>query len=1045
MSTAEFGHYNSTVAHWTMSARSMRLAIVLGAGLILATLIGGSTLLLERTRQTALHAVDTTLQNAALVVENTINRQLLQVDGALASLPALFATVASQNGEIDQPAATRLLRSFNFATFAFRDLLLIRPDGTLWAAARPRPRNQPPPRISPPDRVPHPGAVGVGGPERNPLTGDWSWLLARPITLPGVGELQAVAEVPVSFITTLLAPVGEIPGLRIYIERPDGLLLASLPHDELKIGKPLVPAIINLGADNIPFFVPPKIMRTATVAISRHTLYPDVQVTLTLALSTAMADWVRDRNRLLIVVAVAGVLLLALAVALYAAMRERERVEIERMKSRNMLDSAIESMSDGFVMWDEQDRLITCNERYREMYSISAPYIKAGAVFEDIIRAGAAIGQYPQAGNDIERFVRDTVEWHRGNHGSLERLLPDGRWVLITERHTSSGGTVGIRTDITALKEALSSLAVANERVSQAIAEVQSQNVALMERDFALRTQNMLFTAALNNMSQGLLMVDSERRLIVCNNRFLDIFRITATQPSPGITTAALFHSIESGGGLSPDAVRKIYRNQEDLAASQRSGLFVTIDDDHLALAVSQCPLSDGGWVATYEDVTEQQRTEGRIRFLAHHDTLTQLPNRALFHDRMDEVLGHLTNDGGRLALLYLDLDKFKYVNDTLGHPAGDTLLESVARRLRACVRDSDIVARLGGDEFAILYLSPELPAAAMALAQRVIDTIGAPYQLGQRPVHVGVSIGIAIASGSETDGDTLLKNADMALYQAKAKGGRSYCIFEADMEANLHARLTSEADLRVALEREQFEIHYQPIHDLQSDQLCGFEALLRWNHPTRGVVLPGQFIPLAEELGIIKPIGAWIFQKACVDAVRYLGDVKVAVNLSPIQLEDDGIIGIIRSALSVSGLDPARLEIEITESALLKNSTMTIALLVRLHDLGLSIALDDFGTGYSSLSYLRSFPFDKIKIDRLFISEMATRDDCAAIVSSVVSLAARLGMTTTAEGVETNEQLNLVRDVGCSSAQGYLFGRPQPIQKAAEMITAQSMIGVQN
>jgi predicted signal transduction protein with EAL and GGDEF domain len=365
-----------------------------------------------------------------------------------------------------------------------------------------------------------------------------------------------------------------------------------------------------------------------------------------------------------------------------------------------------------------------------------------------------------------------------------------------------------------------------------------------------------------------------------------------------------------------------------------------------------------------------------------------------------------------------------------LATPPVTPYLDAVGRRLQAGARDSDLVARLGGDEFAILYLSSELRGAAIALAERLINTLDAPYQLGQRQVEVGVSIGIAIATGADMDGDPLLKNADMALYQAKAMGRGTYCVFEADMEARLSARLTSEADLRVALEREQFEIYYQPIVELRSDRLCGFEALLRWNHPTRGLVLPGQFIPLAAEPGIIMSIGAWLFRQACSDAVRSLGDVKIAVNLSPIQLEDDGIIEIVSSALSASGLDPTLLEIEITESALLKDSEVTIALLARLHRLGLSIALDDFGTGYSSLSYLRSFPFDKITIDRLFISEMATRDDCAAIVSSIVSLAARLGMTTTAEGVETQEQLELVRDVGCSSAQGYLFGRPQPISK---------------
>jgi len=278
-----------------------------------------------------------------------------------------------------------------------------------------------------------------------------------------------------------------------------------------------------------------------------------------------------------------------------------------------------------------------------------------------------------------------------------------------------------------------------------------------------------------------------------------------------------------------------------------------------------------------------------------------------------------------------------------------------------------------------------------------------------------------------------------MALYQAKSRGRGMYCIFEPEMETRLHARLATEADLRVALERKQFEVFYQPLVDLHSGCLCGFEALLRWNHPTRGLVMPGLFIPSAEELGIIKSIGAWVLSQACADAVQYFGGTKVAVNLSPIQLEDDEVVGTVSAALSASGLDPTRLEIEITESALLNKNARTIALLRRLHDLGLSIALDDFGTGYSSLSYLRSFPFDVIKIDRLFISEMATREDCTAIVGAIVSLADKLGMTTTAEGVETDEQLRLVRDLGCTTVQGYLIGRPQPIHKVIEYIEATS------
>ena len=1026
--------WSVVTAHPVMPARRIGIIVALGATLLLATLVCGSALFLERARQTALHAANATLQNAALVVTTTINRELLQVDGALVSLPSIFATAGNQKGDVDPDAARRLLRAFNFETFSFRDLLLVHPDGTIWVTARPRPANQ---RLllTPPEAgaAQHPGTVAVEGPIYNGTTGDWSWYLSRPISLSGVGQLQAVAEVPVPSILALLAPVAAVPGLQIYIQRPDGSRLASFPNDELKVGKYQVVAFSRLGPESVAFGLPSTVITTPTVAVWRNTLYPDVQVALTLDLSVALADWVRDRDRLLIVLALACLLVLALAGTLYAALRQRERVETERKKSRDLLDSAIEAMSDGFVMWDEQDRLLACNHRFREIYALSAPFIHPGAKFEDIIREGAKIGQYPQAGDNIEGFVRETLEWHHGNQGSLERLLPDGRWVLITERQNPTGGIVGIRTDITIIKQTLAELAEANERANRAVEEVRLHNLTLTERDHELRVRNMLFTAALNNMSQGLLMVDSDRRVIVCNKRFHDMFRISASDASPGTTTASLFHAIENRAGLSPRAVESIYQQQEELAASQRGGTFVSTEDDALALAVSQRPLPDGGWIATYEDVTERQQTETRIRFLAHHDALTNLPNRVLFRSKIAEALSQLTADGNDLALLYLDLDRFKLINDTLGHPAGDALLEVAARRLQGCIRSTDFVARLGGDEFAVLYPSRDLPGAATAQAQRIIESLSAPYQLGHRKVEIGASIGIAIAAGPNINGDTLLRNADMALYQAKARGRGAFCVFEPDMEVRLHARLSSEADLRVALDQHQFEIYYQPVLDLRSDRVHKFEALLRWNHPERGLVMPGQFIPLAEELGIIKSIGAWILRQACLDAVHHLGGAQVAVNLSPIQLEDGDIVEIVSDAITGAGLDPARLEIEITKSALLNNSVQTTALLRELHDLGLSIALDDFGTGYSSLSYLRSFPFDVIKIDRLFISELTTRDDCAAIVAAIVSLADRLGMTTTAEGVETNEQVRLVRELGCTSIQGYLLGRPQPICKAVE------------
>jgi diguanylate cyclase (GGDEF)-like protein len=698
-----------------------------------------------------------------------------------------------------------------------------------------------------------------------------------------------------------------------------------------------------------------------------------------------------------------------------------------------VLESAIESMSDGFVMWDADDNLVLCNQQFRHIYQLSADFIYPGARFEDIIRGGAKQGRYPEAGDDIEAFVQATVTWHRQNHGPMERELPSSRWALVTERHIPGGGTVGIRTDITDLKRALSNLAAANERARHAMEEVQLQNVALRERDRALHIQNVLFDAALNNMSQGLLMTDRNQRMIVFNKRFLDLFAIDPSRFGPGLPMNDIFMRMSVSGAIPDSMVETIYLKQRGFADARQSGTFVVSGEGGQSIAVSQRPIADGGWVATYEDVSEQRRAEEHIRFAAHHDALTKLPNRVLFRIRLDEMIINLAHRDTGLALLYLDLDRFKHVNDTLGHPIGDALLEAAGRRLLSCLRGADIVARLGGDEFAIAFESGDLPAAAEHLGHRVIETLGTPYNLVGHTVIVGASIGIALAGDGEMNADTLLKNADMALYQAKAKGRGVCSLFEADMERQLLSRLAIEEDLRDALDRDEFELLYQPLWDLGSNRIAGFEALIRWNHPVRGTVSPGQFIQIAEETGQIRSIGGWALNRACADAMKLPDDVKIAVNLSGAQFDTGDIVEIVAAALDASGLPANRLELEITETTLLKNNETTLTLLFRLHALGLRIALDDFGTGYSSLSYLRTFPFDKIKIDQSFVREMATRADCAAIVSSIVALANKLNITTTAEGIETVDQLELIRATGCTEAQGYLFSVPRPLREVLD------------
>jgi diguanylate cyclase (GGDEF)-like protein len=486
---------------------------------------------------------------------------------------------------------------------------------------------------------------------------------------------------------------------------------------------------------------------------------------------------------------------------------------------------------------------------------------------------------------------------------------------------------------------------------------------------------------------------------------------------------------MQTSGQFPADVLENAYLKQYGLADAQQSGTFVMTGEHGRSIAISQRPIADGGWIATYEDVSEQRRAEEHVRFAAHHDALTSLPNRVLFRIRLDEMITSLTHPGTGLALLYVDLDRFKQVNDTLGHPMGDALLEATGRRLLNCLRDTDIIARLGGDEFAIAHVSSDLPAAAEHLARRLINTLSAPYKLAGHTIIGGASIGIALTYTAEMDPDTLLKNADMALYQSKAKGRGIFSLFEPEMATQLITRLAIEEDLREALDRQEFELLYQPLYDLSNDRIAGFEALIRWHHPVRGTVSPLQFIPIAEETGLIHSIGAWVLNKACADAMKLPDDVRMAVNLSPAQFDTGDIVEIVAAALDASSLPANRLELEITETTLLNNNDNTIALLVRLHALGLRIALDDFGTGYSSLTYLRIFPFDKIKIDQSFVREMVTRPDCAAIVHSVVALANKLNITTTAEGIETLDQLKLVRETGCTEAQGYLFSVPRPLQ----------------
>jgi diguanylate cyclase (GGDEF)-like protein len=432
--------------------------------------------------------------------------------------------------------------------------------------------------------------------------------------------------------------------------------------------------------------------------------------------------------------------------------------------------------------------------------------------------------------------------------------------------------------------------------------------------------------------------------------------------------------------------------------------------------------------IAWYRRTNEKKRAEKRIHFLALHDALTGLANRALFAEKVNEALARLEQVREIFSILLLDLDRFKSVNDSLGHPVGDALLKAVADRLQSCVRRTDLVARLGGDEFAILQIGEKQQrAAAVALATRIQGAITAPYDIEGYQVTIGTSVGIALAPEHGAQFDGLLKCADVSLYEAKYAGRGRHCFFDSTLAEKADARLMLETDLRNAVRRDEFEVRYQPLVEAASRRPCGAEALVRWRHPTRGIISPNAFIPAAEEINLVVEIGEWVLRTACIDATSWPQHIKLAVNLSPVQFGEGDLVGSVCRALVDSGLASERLELEITESVLLKNNAENVALLHQLKNLGVSIVLDDFGTGFSSLSYLKMFPFDKIKIDRSFVNEIESRDDCAAIVSAVIGLGRTLHIETTAEGVETEQQFLQLRAAGCTFAQGYLFGRPVP------------------
>lgn len=669
-------------------------------------------------------------------------------------------------------------------------------------------------------------------------------------------------------------------------------------------------------------------------------------------------------------------------------------------RSKKLLETVLENMPHGVCMFDSNRNVIVSNKHYGEMYGLAPERTKSGMKLSDILEAHVAARHCTC---DVKAYVAD----HLAGAGLLEpsyvvNELSNGSVFAINRQPLPDGGLIEIHQNIT------------NIRLTEAWADAARQE--LLEMQFA--------------MDQAVIVAvtDLKGRITYANDNFCRL---------SGYGREELLgqnHRILNSGYHSAAVFREMFRRigkgevwRGELCNKAKDGSLYWVDTVITAqLGPDGKPIA---YIAIRIDITARKLAEAGISYAARHDSLTGIANRAVLKEKMDEAAGRLRQNGEAFTVFMLDLDGFKYINDTLGHAAGDRLLVELALRLKNSLRGNEIVARLGGDEFAIVQCAEtNQREAAIALAIRLLEVISRPFDLDGHNTAIGTSIGIALAPENGADTGELLKKADLALYRVKSEGRNSFSFFDEELSKDATSRLLLANDMRAALSRNEFELHYQPVFDAKTSRPCGVEALVRWRHPVAGLMAPDRFIWLAEETGLMEPLGQWILERACQDAASWPQNIKVAVNLSAAQFRSGALFDVILCALVESGLPPERLELEITESLFLQNKESHGIVIQQLKNIGVTIVLDDFGTGYASLSYLTMFPFDKIKIDKSFTQGLSSRVDCAAVVASVLSLARGLDIAVTAEGVETKQQFELLRAAGVDQVQGYLFGRPSPI-----------------
>ncbi|WP_439401780.1 EAL domain-containing protein [Bradyrhizobium sp. DASA03068] len=990
--------------------------VFLVAGIFIATAVA-----VGEFRERTLANRERELENTVKLIARHFDQQFEDSDVVAADLigqmnlpeitsPAMFRE------RMSGPAANQMLRSKISSVSYLGDIAIYDAEGELinWSRAQPLPKINVSSRAYFQSFKFNPAAEPVILESvRSFLIGKWTTVVARRLRGADGTFLGAmVRRIDPDSYQQYFASVALADGTAISLLDREGKLLARYPHAEELIGRnfkdaPLMQKVLAEGGQQTLRGRSPVTGEERLGSAASLTHFPLVIIATNIT-AAALADW---RQQTGFMVATAGFSAGVIALILYLIIRQinrqnreaQQRIEAERLR----LDTALNNMSQGLILYDAGGTIVTCNRRYAEMFGLSHDVIKPGCHIREAMYHRKERGAFD---GDVEAFCAEVMRVvAEGTVSTLTHQLANGRAFQVINTPLAQGGWVATIEDIT-----------------------ERRNLE-QERD-----RNYTFLREIiDHIPSQITVKDARTRQYLLLNVVAEQLFGQSRQDVVGKTAFDIF----------PEGAAAHITDDDSRALKSAKGLF---KDEHAwqmpgmglrYITSTRIGINDGAGEPRYlihviDDVTERRRADEKIAHMAHYDALTDLPNRTLFREQIERELANVA-DGCQFALLYIDVDEFKGINDSLGHHVGDELLKAIAGRLRGCLKQGDLIARLGGDEFAVIQTGIQSPADVLSFVTRIYQAIRQPYHCLGHQLSTDASIGIALAPQDGSDLDQLIKNADLAMYGAKAEGRRTHRFFEPEMDASAKARLSMEQDLRQALVNGGFEIHYQPLVDLRTNEVSGCEALLRWRHPERGMVSPAEFIPVAEDTGLITELGDWVLRMACNEAATWPAHVRVAVNVSPVQLKCDTLALRIASALAASGLDPRRLELEITEAVLIRDDEAALSILHQLRAIGVRIALDDFGTGYSSLSYLKRFPFDKIKIDRCFVADIAETTGSPVIVQAVVNIAAASSMTTVAEGVETEAQRDMLRALGCTQMQGYLFSAPKPASEVRKLFGA--------